>query len=80
MGTHPSLLLGKGGSQNLPGLMRHPLFEYLENLSDISDLRFGNQKMEMFRHQHVAVHTEIELRSSFLKDSQQALFDAVIVE
>ena len=60
--------------------MRYPLFEYLENLSDISDLWFGNQEMEMFRHEHVAVHTEIELRSSLLKNSQEALFDAVIVE
>jgi hypothetical protein len=73
-------LLEKGGIENLPGLMRHPLFQNLESLSDVTDLWIGNQEMEVFGHQNVAVHTEIELLSSFLKDSQEALFDAVIVE
>jgi hypothetical protein len=36
--------------------------------------------VDVLGHKHVAVHTEIELLPSFLKDIQKRLFDAVIVE
>ena len=56
--AHPFASFAKGWGKNVQPLMTHALFQHLHHRSRIAGFRFTDQKVEVLRHDHIAMDTE----------------------
>ena len=66
--------------KNLQPLMTHALFQHLHHRSRIAGFRFTDQKVEVLRHDHIAMDTEPVLLPRVFEYFQECLLDAVVIQ